>query len=71
MSPKKPNPELEDVTLRVLREYIEQNGFAPSVRELGDLLGLSSPSSVQTRLQRLVDEGKIVRVGPRAIRIAE
>ena len=62
---------IEDRTLTVLRAYIEENGFAPSVRELGEILGLSSPSSVHTRLQRLVDEGKIVRVGPRAFRILD
>ena len=56
-------------TLAILTKYIKDNGFAPSVRELGELLGVSSPSTVHNRLRHLMDQGLIERVGPRAIRI--
>ena len=58
-------------TLAVLRKHIFANGYAPSIRELGTLLGLSSSDSVKTRLDVLEKAGLIERVGPRAIRIIE
>jgi repressor LexA len=58
-------------TLAVLLDHINQNGYAPSIRELGVLLGLSSSDSVQKRLDVLEKAGMIERVGPRAIRIIE
>ena len=58
-------------TLAVLRDHITAKGYAPSIRELGVLLGLSSSDSVQKRLDVLEKAGLIERVGPRAIRIIE
>ena len=55
--------------LDYLKDYITRNGYAPSVRELGAAFGWTSPSTAQARLRQLVNEGSIVRVGPRAIRI--
>ena len=56
-------------TLTVLSDHIAAHGYAPTVRELGQLLGLSSPDTVQKRLDVLERAGLIERVGPRAIRI--
>ena len=56
-------------TLTVLSDHIADYGYAPTVRELGVLLGLSSPDTVQKRLDVLEKAGLIERVGPRAIRI--
>ena len=55
-------------TLTYIQNYVDSNGFAPSVRELCQHFGLKSSSSGQHRLQSLVDEGFIERAGPRAIR---
>ena len=42
-----------------LVDYIEKNGFAPSVREISIGIGLRSTSSVYANLLKLEDEGKI------------
>ena len=58
-------------TLVLLSAHIQSRGYAPSVRELGDVLGLSSSSTVNARLDVLVGAGLIERIGPRAIRLIE
>jgi SOS-response transcriptional repressor LexA len=57
--------------LSYLEAFITANGYAPSVREISKHFGWDSPDTAQRRLRALVDEGKIVRVGPRAIRITD
>lgn len=57
--------------LSYLEAFITENGFAPSVREIQHHFGWDSPDTAQRRLQALVDEGRIERVGPRAIRIVQ
>lgn len=54
-----------------LVEYFKENGFAPSVREIGKAVGLKSTSSVFLQLEALQDEGKIETKGnsPRAIKL--
>lgn len=47
--------------LNFIRAYIRKNGFPPSMREIGDGVGLSSLSSVTHQLDRLEIEGKIAR----------
>lgn len=68
MNPKGVTP---DDVLEALRAYYLDKGYCPSVRELGDMVGLSSSSSVQHHLQTLVETGRIVRdkSRPRAIRL--
>ena len=59
--------------LKAIIEYIEQLGYPPTTREIGEMVGLKSTSSVYAHLQRLLREGKIetdAGLGvPRAIRI--
>lgn len=57
--------------LQVLGDYIDQHGYPPSVRELGALAGLRSPSSVRHHLTSLERLGRIRRVPgePRAVQI--
>ena len=67
-----PHPEQIHLrTLSVLQSHIRIRGYAPSVRELGDVLGLSSSSTVNARLDVLQAARLIERVGPRAIRLLE
>ncbi|MGL4831777.1 MAG: transcriptional repressor LexA [Propionibacteriaceae bacterium] len=47
--------------LTVMRDSIESVGYPPTIRELGDLVGLASPSSVQHQLRQLEARGYIHR----------
>ncbi|MEW5069626.1 transcriptional regulator [Bacillus subtilis] len=40
-------------TLQVIEKYIKEKGFAPTYRELMNLLGLTSPSTVKGLLDAL------------------
>ena len=57
--------------LNVLRESIEQRGYPPSIREIGDLVGLASSSSVAHQLRVLEQKGFIKRDPnrPRALEV--
>ena len=39
--------------LEFVNQFIHENGFAPSVREIGTAVGLSSTASVSYHLQQL------------------
>lgn len=45
--------------LNAIRSHIEEQGFAPSFREIGSAAGLKSPSSVKHQLQVLEEKGFI------------
>lgn len=59
--------------LEYIRETVNDRGYPPSVREIGDAVGLSSPSSVHSQLSALVEMGMITRdpTKPRAIVVVE
>lgn len=66
--------ELTDRQLEILdliRTTVAQRGYPPSVREIGDAVGLSSPSTVHSHLSTLAEEGFIRRdpSKPRAIEV--
>ena len=46
--------------LEFVNEFTRENGFAPSVREIGAAVGLSSTASVSYHLQQLQDKGMLV-----------
>lgn len=48
--------------LQFLTEFIEQHGFAPTIREIGSALGLSSPATVEEHLRVLERKGVIARI---------
>jgi repressor LexA len=56
--------------LDFLRRFIRENGYPPSVREIGEAVGLSSPSSVHSHLQILENKGRIRRDASSARAIA-
>lgn len=60
----------EEVYLQI-KQYTEEHGYPPTIRELGALLGLSSTSSVFALVKQLEKCGYIRRVpaSPRAIEI--
>lgn len=63
--------EKELEVLNVIVEYIKQNEYAPSVREIGDIVGFKSSSTVHSYLKSLQDKGYIERKEnfPRALRV--
>ncbi|GAB6180779.1 transcriptional repressor LexA [Desulfotomaculum defluvii] len=61
----------EAEVLRVIIENVKQKGYPPSVREIGEIVGLSSSSTVHSYLKRLEQKGYLKRdpTKPRAIEI--
>ncbi|RCV56961.1 transcriptional repressor LexA [Marinitenerispora sediminis] len=57
--------------LNVIHRYVRQRGYPPSIREIGDAVGLSSPSSVAHQLKVLQRKGYLHRDQnrPRAVEI--
>jgi repressor LexA len=57
--------------LEVIRDSVERRGYPPSVREIGEAVGLTSPSSVSYQLSSLQKKGLIRRDPnrPRAVDI--
>ncbi|WP_223778827.1 MarR family transcriptional regulator [Streptomyces sp. 135] len=47
--------------LACIRDRVLETGEAPTVREIGAAIGLSSPSSVHYQLRRLEQAGALVR----------
>lgn len=58
--------------LEAIKSFYDENGYCPSVREIGDMVGLLSTSSVQSNLNKMEAQGLIIRgefSSPRSIRI--
>jgi len=57
--------------LEVIRDSIERRGYPPSVREIGEAIGLTSPSTVHSHLNTLQRLGFLRRdpTKPRAIEV--
>lgn len=66
------NPDLDIQTLDCIKKFMAERQYPPSRRELRDCLGVTSISTAQRRVTRLVQAGLIVvEPGARAIRIVE
>jgi len=65
--------ERQQQVLDYIKRAVETRGYPPSVREIGDAVGLSSPSSVHAQLNSLVAAGMIKKdpTKPRAIMITD
>ncbi len=61
----------EKEILNIITDYIKENGYAPSVREMCEITGLKSTSTVHTYLKGLQEKGFIQRKEnfPRALRV--
>lgn len=51
----------QQAVLECIQSFIEEKGYGPTVREVCDKLGLSSPSTVHVHLKALEDKGLIHR----------
>ena len=59
-------PRTSDKAERILdfvNRFVQENGFAPSVREIGAAVGLRSTASVSYHLQQLQDKGLLLSPG--------
>lgn len=45
--------------LNVIEQFIQNNGYTPSYREIASIMGLSSPSTVHQHVQALCEKGVI------------
>lgn len=54
-------------------KYTEEHNYPPTIREIGDMVGLSSTSSVHSHICKLIDEGRLETdagvSSPRALRV--
>jgi repressor LexA len=53
--------DTQERILRCIREHIADRGEAPSIREIGAAVGMSSRASVHYQLGELETKGAIVR----------
>lgn len=63
--------EKENRIYEFICDYMKEKGFSPTVREIGEAIGLKSTSSVHIYLKRLEERGYIIRKNecPRAIKV--
>ena len=52
-----------DLILAFVNQFVQENGFAPSVREIGAAVGLRSTASVSYHLQQLQQKGLLLAPG--------
>jgi repressor LexA len=67
---EKPATERQRTILDVIRAFTAEHGYPPSVREIGERVGLSSSSTIHAHLKSLEKRGLIERdpTKPRALR---
>ncbi len=61
--------ERQSAILAMIHQHVADHGYPPSVREIGDAVGLKSPSSVHGQLESLETKGYLKRdpTKPRAL----
>ena len=57
----KPLSDRQNAIYSYIKKCIRKNGYAPSVRDISNAVGLASPSSVHVHLKTLEDRGLIKR----------
>lgn len=57
--------------LRFIRNWVQEHGYSPSIREIGRAVGLTSPSSVEHQLSALESKGHLRREAgcPRTVEV--
>lgn len=72
--PIPPRPNLaatDEQIVDAIRVFWEDNGYAPTVREVGAAVGIKSPSTIKYRFEQLREKGLVAyhdRI-PRTIRV--
>lgn len=69
----KPRGDMQEKILAYIQSVIRERGYAPSVREIGEAVGLRSTSTVHGHLTRLEKKGLLHRdaMKPRAMGIVD
>jgi len=49
--------------LRTIEDYLEENGYPPSIREIGSIIGIKSTNGVSDHLKALEKKGYLTRSG--------
>ena len=52
-----------ELILTFVNDFVQENGFAPSVREIGEAVGLRSTASVSYHLNQLQEKGLLLSPG--------
>ena len=52
-----------ELILDYVNQFIQENGFAPSIREIGEAVGLRSTASVSYHLKQLQEKGLLMSPG--------
>lgn len=52
-----------ELILSYVNQFIQENGFAPSIREIGEAVGLRSTASVSYHLHQLQEKGLLMAPG--------
>lgn len=53
----------QEETLQYIKKFISKNGYSPSVREICEGLGLSSPATVFVHIKKLQEKGYVKQAG--------
>jgi repressor LexA len=53
--------EKQKAILRVIKEWLTQRGYPPTIRDIGNAVGISSTSVVNYNLNKLVEAGFVMR----------
>jgi repressor LexA len=63
--------ERQRAILEVIHRHVDEHGYPPSVREIGEAVGLRSTSSVHAQLETLAEKGYLKRdpTKPRALEL--
>lgn len=71
MNVRKPRGDTQQRILDFIKEEVQKRGYPPSVREIGDAVGLKSTSTVHGHLVRLEKKGFLHRdsMKPRAMEV--
>lgn len=66
--------EMQNRIKQAVVDYIKAHGYAPTVREIGAMVGLSSSASVHKYLTEAIDDGSLetdaMAGTPRALRVS-
>ena len=52
---------MRDKILEFVGGYIKEHGYSPSMREIGEAIGVDSTSHVSFHIDRLVEEGRLTK----------
>ena len=59
-----------ELIVNYVNQFIQENGYSPSVREIGAAVGLSSTASVSYHLQALQEKGLLQAPGAKGMKRA-